>query len=775
MNNNDARIRLLLFVAVGFVIIAWAFQHASAQELRWLRVGQLQSFFKDYGNETELEPGGNGSINFFSWPSQYGDNQYTMRAKGVWIGAANFYDPVEKKVKSVKVIGSGPRYDAANQPLEIFSRSIKLIGREQPPTVIVDDKQGTTNTLYDDLDDVDQNLPCDRMVVVQYNTSMGISVTKKVLAFTQQNHDNYFIYDYVFKNTGIYDASGDVYTQTVTDFRAYFNYRMAFNGVTTNGFSSTWGSFDAEWGNGTTYDDFFPPYRTRSDELRPPDRVATDSIRGFYAFYTPVKSGYGQRNPVIAKGYDWDWGCPNQLGGGKNLDGVLGAAKFGGAITLFASKGAGSLSGVDDVSQPTTVNNFNPDGSTTTNPQSQYDENAMGLRWAEMKEGRFPQSIWQQMGDGTYTSDWNSQHGGIGGEMGLGYGPYVLAPGDSVHIVFAEGIAGISWQKAREVGANWYAYYAGTGTPTLIKPDGSTASTAPDYTKAWVWTGRDSIIQTYLNARANFRSGYNIPQPPPPPAEFRVTSMGNQIQLKWLKSTADGSPHFGGYEIYRSESLVKDYRTDYQKVFDSGTMTANRDGDYYTWGDVSASRGFNYYYYIQSKDDGTQNDVHPGAPLYSSLLLTMTTEPAQLLRPAANLLGEVRVVPNPYDIRARKWQFGDTGPYDRITFYGLPPRCRLKIFTEDGTKIWEKEHTNGSGDENWDSKTTSGQIVVSGIYILYVEATQDVIATEDKTADWDVYDENLKLVYRKGEVMFHAGDKIFTAGQSTFRKFVVIR
>jgi hypothetical protein len=83
----------------------------------------------------------------------------------------------------------------------------------------------------------------------------------------------------------------------------------------------------------------------------------------------------------------------------------------------------------------------------------------------------------------------------------------------------------------------------------------------------------------------------------------------------------------------------------------------------------------------------------------------------------------VRVVPNPYDIRSRMFQFGDKFQYDRIAFYGLPPACKLKIFTERGDLIWERDHKAGTGgDELWDSQTSSGQIVASGIYILYVEA-----------------------------------------------------
>lgn len=747
-----------MLLAIGFVLIAGGFRHAFAQELRWVRVGQAQTFFMDFGNECELYPF--TTTNFLAWPAQYGDNQYLTRAKGVWIGSTNFYDPVEKKVKSVKVIGSGPRYDATNQPLMIFSRSIKLIGREKPPSIYVDNTNGTSNSLYDILDEEDPNLPCDRMVVINYNTSMGVSVTKKVLAFTQQNHDNYFIHDYVFKNTGIYNAAGDTTRQTLTNFWVFFNYRYAMNGVVSSGFSSSWGDFGTEWGSSTETDDFGPPYRARPD-----------SLRGFYAFYSPLKGSYGTRNPVTSLGYDYDWGCPKHTGGGKNLDGLLGAAKYAGCVTLLASEGPGNLFNVDDYNQPATVNYFSADGTTCQTPTSQYDEGFMGLRWAQVTEGHLPQSLWQAVGDERFYADWlntDALHPS-GGEMGQGYGPYTLAPGDSIHIVFAEGVSGISWEKCREVGANWYAYYTKTGTPTLIKPNGSSATSITDYQRAWVFSGIDSIIQTYKNARSNYRSGYHIPKEPPPPTRFTVTSGGDRIQLEWANN-ADSWPHFNGYVIYRSEGLVKDYRAFYEKVFE-----CNASNVVHTWGDTSALRGFNYYYYIQSKDDGTQNDVKPGTPLYSSLFLTMTTVPAHLLRPSGNLLGEVRVVPNPYDIRSRKWQFGEVGPYDRIMFYGIPPRCRLRIFSEDGALIWETLHTNGSGDEAWDSKTSSNQIVVSGIYILYVEVTEDTYATEDKIAKYDIFDENLKLIYPKDALMFRAGEKVFNAGQSTFRKFVVIR
>ena len=187
------------------------------------------------------------------------------------------------------------------------------------------------------------------------------------------------------------------------------------------------------------------------------------------------------------------------------------------------------------------------------------------------------------------------------------------------------------------------------------------------------------------------------------------------------------------------------YLLNYEKIFECNASDVVHQFD-----DITASRGFDYYYYIQSKDDGTNES---GIPINSSLSITLTSVPGQLQRPAGTRLEQVRVVPNPYDIRSRMFQFGADAQYDRIAFYDIPAICKLRIFTERGDLIWEKDHTSSTGDEIWDSITSSGQIIVSGIYALYVEVTEDTYDT------WDQKDG--RLLYRKGE--------------SVFRKFVVIR
>jgi hypothetical protein len=114
-------------------------------------------------------------------------------------------------------------------------------------------------------------------------------------------------------------------------------------------------------------------------------------------------------------------------------------------------------------------------------------------------------------------------------------------------------------------------------------------------------------------------------------------------------------------------------------------------------------------------------------------------------------LEEIRIVPNPFDIRARSLQFGLTpGATDRIAFYGLPPECIIRIFTERGDLIKTIVHDDGSGDELWNSLTESNQLVVSGVYIVHFEVTKDV------------FDQD-------------SGELLIKKGKTAFRKLIVIR
>jgi hypothetical protein len=786
----------LLVLTVAFFILDLV-SPAHAQNIKWLRVAELQTPVNAILGEYEGEFT-QGNTNYFSWPAQYSIDQNTNRCKSLWIGCRQFDDPVEGKVKGYKVIGQNARDNTSERTNQIFEQELKLIGKNAHPIVVVDDQNATILNTYDLVDAYDSELPCDRMVLVRANTSVGVSVTKKVMSFANSDHGNYTINDYVFKNTGIYNRAGSVKQQTLHEVYFYFSPRYSLAGVSCTGYGLGWGAWSSTWGNSQIIRSFGEDPNT--PEFTDPASAVTPVMRGYFSWYGPNKD----RTTVS---YDEDWGCPNE-----QEDGTLASAKYMGCLTLHADKAADNPS--DDLFQPHTtwyisadINIFQQAGC------SQYDEIAMADRYDAMSEGHPAPDQQHYLIVGTgYPIDYIDPRRQTGGgvEESQSYGPYEIPFGDSIHIAFAEAAAGISWEKGREVGANWLQYFDQTGTPTLELPDGSTTTDHNLYKRAWCDTGQDSILKTFRYAKTNYENDYNISQPPSPPSSFTVSSGGDKIMLSWADN-ATAASNFAGYVIYRSRGTVLDWRTVYEKIFE-----CNAENVVHTFNDLTAVRGFDYYYYIQSK--GTKPD---GGTIYSSLFWTITSIPATLQRPATPKspyppdmdpaffkvttnrdvwnpataynaydivsyqgrsyvvldsigidsalpdtsievwkptrdrgpwvsgssydaydlvsydtfnyvclfdisegkgLDLVRVVPNPYDIRSRMFQFGDKSQYDRIAFYNLPPVCKLRIFTERGDMIWQKDHTRGTGDELWDSTTSSGQIVASGIYILYVEA-----------------------------------------------------
>jgi hypothetical protein len=689
--------QLILMFCVWFLS---SFSLIQAQEIKWLRVSELSIPVNDIGAIIEGEfP--TGSTDYFSWPALYGIHQECKRADGFWIGCKDFDDPVENKNKSYKVIGAGPR-PAPDRINQIFEQELKLYGKNPHPIVVVDDQNATENNTYDILDETDPNMVGDRMILVKFNTSIGISVTHKTIQFVNSTHGNYVIRDFVFKNTGIYNRNGDVKQQTLKDVYFYWLYRFAFSGEANSGYNLGWSAWSDTWGNSTVNRSFGEDIN--SAEFTDPSSQIYQ-MRGFYSYRGPNRD-----RPVS---YDEDWGLPNE-----SDDGTMAAAKYAGAVTLHADKSPKDQS--DDILQPTTTHFISSD-ITLTNANSQYDEVFMSDRYTAMSEGHPAEGSHHDelVGDDypiNYTDPRRQTGGGV--SQGQGYGPYTLEPGDSIHIVFAEAIAGLSREKNREVGANWLQYYIQSpNLPTLVLPDGSTTTEHNLYKPRWVETCKDSVLKTLRAAKLNYESGYTLPSAPPPPKTFTVTSGGDKISLTW-SNESESDPKFNGYVIYRSQGNVLDRTTKYTKIFECEASNAVN-----SFNDITAQRGNDYYYYLQAKDDGSQNPADPGKPLYSSPLWTVTSREATLQRPAIlSTLDSVRVVPNPYDIRSRLFQFGEDSQYDRIAFYGLPPVCKLRIFTERGDLIWEKDHTRGTGDELWNSQTSSGQIVTSGIYILYVEA-----------------------------------------------------
>ena len=94
-----------------------------SQEVKWMSIGDLHNWYSAAG--CEIETGRTGQVSDqqdgLRYPAFYRvqDNQ---AAKGLWLGATNFYDPVVNKDYEYKVVHAGPRHldiESETMPVEM--------------------------------------------------------------------------------------------------------------------------------------------------------------------------------------------------------------------------------------------------------------------------------------------------------------------------------------------------------------------------------------------------------------------------------------------------------------------------------------------------------------------------------------------------------------------------------------------------------------------------------------------------------------------------------
>ncbi len=693
MVNNRMKSKIHAHALVFLMAIGFVMNIVSAAESKWIAVGNLHNWYSEEGCEVEV--GRTGQIrdqqDGLRWPAQY-SYQDAQAAKALWIGTTDFIDPQVNVNYDFKVAHIGPR-GPVDTKTEILIQKFKMYGKYDHPGVFVDGDPASILQYLDIVDSVDATMKEDRRIENVVNTSVGITMTRTIRGFSNQYHDNYHVVDYVFENTGIYSSSGATFNEALTGVYFAMQYRYAPTRESgPYGAGGYWAPQNTAWGANTVNEVI--------GEI-----PADNEMRAAYSWHgLHSKSTDGHDNI----------GSPYYGTGG---DGHLSAQQFVGVVTLHADKSTTDPS--DDVYQPSTTLYTGSD-QPITQSNDQFNPVKMQERYLHMAAGHPAISQAEDIGSG-YADTWGTDAGGY--SQFIAYGPYDIAPGEKIHIVIAEGAAGINREMCYEVGGNWFDGNVAIGE--LLNPDGSAPADKDEYKDKWVFTGEDSLMQTFRRAHDTYEADYAVPEPPPPPEMFTVTSGGDRIGLSWA-SNAEVHPGFRGYKIYRAMHKPD---TSYEEIFSCDVTNLTNE-----FADVKAKRGFKYFYYIVSYDDGNSNQVAPGAPLYSSKFYTMTNIGASLKRPAGSL-DRIRVVPNPFNIASKSLQFSKSGE-DRLYFYDIPGVCTIRIYTERGDLIKTIEHTDNSGDESWDSVTEYRQVVVSGIYIAHFEQPD---------------------------------------GQSTFRKFIVIR
>jgi len=689
----------------------------NATDARWIKISSLHNFYQAIGSEPEEEFGDEQQFGM-RWDAFY-DHQDMQAAKGMWIATTNYFDPLAATTFNYKIAHCGPRPRPEIEANEFMPVDFGMRGKFAAPTLIVDGELASDLDWDDLVDDggYDVFQEADRMIHNTVNTSVGITMERKVHAFSQQYYDNLMIHEYTFVNTGAVSKDPSV-THSATLEGVYFHwqYRNAVAGegnVEGNVIDwrgrRGWGTpQDCRWGMNTM--------NTVIGEN--PDSPVTSSMFAD-ELGTMGVDAYDYDNEIMRGYYSWhgrhstlsydNIGSPNIQG--WLADGMLGASQFMGSVVLHADVSPADHS--DDIYQPTTTRKIESnDPETTANNQFSSARMERGytqfvsagheaLSHAEQvkSQNQFPN---QFSSAGGYSQTWS-------------FGPYTMAPGDTVRIVWAEAAAGLSRDNNMKIGNTWYKSEALGENPVMELPNGTLTTDADDYKNAWVYTGVDSLMETFRRARFLYKNGLALGSmlPPDPPQSIEITSRGDQIYLNWADNAATSHPNFEGYKIYRAKGQ---FDSTYYEIADlnetDGSLT-------HEFSDYTAERGQLYFYYIISYDDGSTNVLEPGIALHSSAFYTRTNKGASMLKPPADGIEGVTIVPNPY-VLSNQETLQYIGEPNSIKFWNLPTACTINVFTERGDKIYTYDHV-GSGVATWNLMTSSRQIIVSGLYIATFE------------------------------------------------------
>ncbi len=654
---------LIIFTAVLFLLPVHNKVKAQYNN-KWMTAGSFQDWYSEIGCEVEegfvkqQQYGG-------QWPALY-PNQDSKAARGLWIGATNFKDENGADWQ-YKVVHAGPRVTGAG---EFFPVSFKLYTKFNMPQVYVDGVPSYNNPT--EIDEVDPNMKPDMEIVNVVNTQLGLTMTRKILQFSQTDNDNYIIYDYTFTNTG--NTNGDskieLPNNTLHGVYFYWQYRNASNEETRVEIGNETG-----WGSNTMND----ARGDGADNIAKYGDPADEQFRAqwsYHGHWSAFKSYDNLGGPL--------WTDAQYVPAGDTV-GRLSAIQFYGVVTLHANKSA--QDSTDDVSQPSTTNYIGSDDPYESN-NSSFNLALMQTEYEVMTRGHdSPRHAWKVQPDGKFNLPTNDPNLGTSGgfSFGNGYGPYTIGPGESIHIVMAEGISGLSRESATRIGIK---YKQG-----LISAEQKNDS---------VLTGQDSLFQTFRRAIENYKSGYDLPPYPRPPSSVTINSGGDKINVAWSVASAD--PNIDHFEIHRATGQ---YDSTYHLI---ASISATGAADY-SYDDTTPIRGILYYYYVIAVDKNGQR---------SNRYYTQAYNYATLKRPAGTSLSQIRVVPNPYNISAQQQLGFGTQQPNRLAFFNIPGRCTIRIYTEIGELIYTIHHTDGSGDAYWDSVTSSQQLVVSGLYIAVI-------------------------------------------------------
>jgi hypothetical protein len=752
--NSAPFLRSAALVAVLLLSLGGVDTARAQYDFRWLSVGDFQHRYNGGLGQPEIyDP-----FPMMVWPgiqNQAPGGVSYMHVMGYWISVMNFTDELGNEYP-VRTSHSGPRALGIG---EFFQTDIALVSQFDAPIMTVDGQE--TYQVPVVIDEIDPSLLPDRMLLNRVNTSVGISVEQRSIQFSNEFHDDYHITEFRFVNTGNVDGDEEVELEGQALEDVYFSF---IRRPKTSASSTSWDNSqgDAAWGAinqtdivGNGEHDYGLPEDWRGE-------------------FTWLEAGPGKTEYSTIGGPMWvpgSWWYTLQT----DTTGRLGAAAMHGEFILHADgaphppdpEGLGGFSQPDDPAQPRVMTYMNSDDSDLTGnsnhnniplmvEERDWIENGIETRttntpgvWLDPSTPprtvpaqpfvAFPLEEGEELDFVQHFATTESPALTGSWSYGNNFGPYDMAPGEEVRIVVFDGVAGLSAELAEELGQWYRARVRGDGLSRdeagalLFNWNPRTNETCTEGSPGcvsltkdqWVMTARDSLFQLIARAKAAFANGYVVASPPRPPQAFAVTSGTDFITIEWQPSETPP----GGWELYRAQNRFQGIpapndEEKYQCIAGCpGTPALGPEATSYQ--DSEVARNVSYFYYLQAvggpnSDDPLAVDGTPGGvPLKSSRYYAQSYDPAFLKRAPGSTLASARIVPNPYNLGANQ-ELRWPDQQNKIAFLDIPGNSTIEIYTELGELVTTIEHTDGSGDQNWNMTTESNQLIVSGIYIAVI-------------------------------------------------------
>ena len=736
---------ILKTILITILITGMLFSAIPLSNRTWIKIGALQSPFDAWGAERGWDA--NRSLyEGLQWPAWY-DRTDNFVIDRQFMACRNFTN----KNGEVQPYESA-KFSTGSSADQIVPQSLTQTGRYPYTAISVD---GTAQYVDDYINgQYHDDTKADRVVTNVLNTALGLQMTRKIYAFSQQYNDNYFIYEYTFENTGNIDDDDAIeLSETIHDFyfgmmSRYCTSREAY--YVTNLRQASWGAH--QW-----------VYHT--------PMIDDPEIPYFYTWLGQAKT------TDITLAYD-NVGVPVLPAVGTYDEARIKSPQFAGMAVLHTD--ATYDNNTNDKSKVRT--GWYVGGSVIGEGNDQHIWTSLSSNFQNLGTFDVPQDIYggHKIADRLAPYTVIKDRGAAGTNSYLSFGPYEVPFGETIKIVLCEGVAGLDRKKAIEVGKNWYKAYNGNAVDLVLPPapefrdPDPVDETAPPmdiYKDSWVYTGKDSIIKTFMQAKETYESGYDISIPPLPPLTFTILPQPDQISIEWADNP-ESDPNFEGYRLYKAMLEPDSF---YHPIFECSVTEGNIETSYL---DKELLRGINYYYYVVAYSiDPVLGELESGRAY------TQTTIPASLKKPPRDItddgtliadiarqyslgqindeeridvvLGMIRIVPNPYNIKNRDITFGVGLDKDKLMFYNLPENCEIRIFTERGDLVDVLDHVTMEGmaavaDEAWNSSTASRQVVKSGVYIAHIRVTENINETET----------GLPLLFE---------------GESVVKKFIIIR